>query len=221
MFFKKAKGAGSGAADGTRSPARVDEASPLSPTRPSPPPIDRVELKPPATTPTATAPASGEQAAAITTEGAPVAQATKVTTSNDPMRALGELVSVLTRTEAFRQMTLAELATVARPAIASGQFAIASAETPTRSNRAPVAVVLWAQVAPDVEQMLLEGRDGPVQLTPVQWSSGDSPWIMLSAGDPRVLSNLVSEVSAHRFNGRALRVRIKQANGRYTVQSLP
>ena len=208
MFFKKTKDngtAGNGAADTQPKASGGAAVPPKSAGVNAPTPAPAAPL--PASTPATTLPP--ETAAGGAKAASPL----------DTLRALGEVVSVLTRTKSFQNMTLAELAEVARPAIASGQIAIASAENKAHTARLPVAVLLWAQVSDDVDKRLQETLDGPVRLTAAERSSGDNPWIMISAGDPRALNSLVSEVSTKRFAGRPMRVRVRQADGSFKIQS--
>ncbi|WP_346891459.1 toxin-activating lysine-acyltransferase [uncultured Roseibium sp.] len=48
----------------------------------------------------------------------------------------------------------------------------------------PLALVLWAKVSEEVDRKLEAQKKAgaPLRLAPVDWTSGDIPWLVLSVG---------------------------------------
>jgi hemolysin-activating ACP:hemolysin acyltransferase len=117
--------------------------------------------------------------------------------------AFGQIVGVLMRQPASRNMTLANLDRLVAPAVASGQFLVAEAQSKENGFAAPVGVVLWAMVSGEVDKRLSAGGD----IGPKDWTSGDIPWLVLAVGEERIVKPMLSQVQAKMLAGRPLKLR--------------
>lgn len=77
------------------------------------------------------------------------------------------------------------------PALSTGQFSIADAQSKTVGYSLPIGVVLWARVSPEVDKRLAANLDQPVRLKPDEWTSGDIYWLMEAVGDSRVIGPML------------------------------
>jgi hemolysin-activating ACP:hemolysin acyltransferase len=134
--------------------------------------------------------------------------------------AFGQIVSVLMRTKPFRGLTLAEVEALVVPAVTSGQFLIAEAQSKSNGFTAPVAALLWASVSAEVDRRLSENLDKPFTLEPKDWRSGDIPWLITAAGDKRVVDAMLKQLQETGLKGRPLKTRAKQADGTVAVKVL-
>jgi len=121
--------------------------------------------------------------------------------------AFGEVIGALMRSPRHRQMRLDDLERLIVPCIALSQFAVANAQVPNRPGEtAPVGVIFWALVSPEVDARLAQSKSAPLVLGRNDFRSGDIPWIVDGAGQPEMLQRLVAEVSQRGFGGRAPKV---------------
>jgi len=130
--------------------------------------------------------------------------------------ASGEILAVLMRTPELRALTLAAAEALVMPAVASGQFLVAEA----RSNAGtvmPVATAVWASVSLDVDKRLSEDLHKPIELAPSEWRSGDIPWLVLLAGDQRMIQPLLKVLQDTTLKGRSLKMRVHNKEGKTVV----
>ena len=132
----------------------------------------------------------------------------RATKSKHLQAAFGEIVGLLMRTPEFKKMPLAALEQVVLPAITNGQFSIAEAQSKKSGFITPVAAVLWANVSEEIDQQLSENRGEPVKLSPKDWKSGDIPWLILAAGDKRLIHEIRKGIEANVLKGRPLKSRV-------------
>ena len=123
-----------------------------------------------------------------------------------------DIVSVLMRSPQFRNVTLADLEELVVPAITTGRFMIAEAQANKSGFITPVAVVLWASVSEEIDRQLSETRDQPVRLAPKDWKSGDIPWVIVAAGDQRLVKALQQRLQETVLKGRPLKSRSTDTN---------
>lgn len=135
--------------------------------------------------------------------------------------AFGEIVSIMMRTEGHRLCHLAELEWMVLPALATGQFSIAEAQSRTNGISAPIAAVLWASVSPEVDQRLSSNLLRPMPLKPEDWRSGDILWIVEAVGEPRALETMLKAIGEREWKGRPVKVRGLDDFGRPVVKTLP
>ena len=126
--------------------------------------------------------------------------------------AFGQIVGLLMRTPQFKSMPLSQLEELVVPAMTTGQFMIAEAQAKQSGLIAPVAAILWASVSEEVDRQLSETRDQPVRLAPKDWKSGDIPWVIVAAGDPRLVKALQQRLQETVLKGRPLKSRSTVTN---------
>jgi hemolysin-activating ACP:hemolysin acyltransferase len=134
--------------------------------------------------------------------------------------AFGQIVSVLMRTKPFRGLTLTDVEAMVVPAVNTGQFMIAEAQSKTNGFTSPVAALLWATVSADVDRRLSEKLDQPVNLEPKDWRSGDIPWLVTAAGDQRAVEAMLKQLQDNALKGRPLKTRAKQPDGTFVVTTV-
>jgi len=131
--------------------------------------------------------------------------------------AFGELVTLLMRSEADRKRPIADLEWMVAPAIATGQFAIADAQSKKTGAISPVGAVLWAMVSEDVDKRLSDTSVEQAQLKPNDWRSGSEPWIVMALGDKRIVAGLIKKLSQDVFKGNAPKIRSRNTDGKIVV----
>ena len=108
--------------------------------------------------------------------------------------SFGEIVALLMRSSQFKSIPLAALEHLVVPPVAAGQVMIVEAQHKQTGIVAPAAAILWASVSDEVDQRLSEGQGKPLNLSPQDWKSGDNPWLVITAGDPRLVKSLVERL---------------------------
>lgn len=134
--------------------------------------------------------------------------------------AFGDIVSVLMRSPGFKAMPLGELETFVVPAVATGQFSVAQAQLKTNGAVAPVGIVLWASVSPEIDQRLAAAPDKAIRLQPAEWRSGDIIWIVEAAGDRRVIAAQLKRLTSAEWSGKVVKLRVKGPDGKPAVRIL-
>lgn len=150
------------------------------------------------------APSAGE------TAGATAAAQTAVS-HQQAMLALGEIVSLLMRSQHFQSAPLSAIAALTAPALKSGQYVVARAQS-KEGAMSPVGACLWATVSPGVDARLSRDLDTPIYLAPAEWSGGDIPWIVLYVGDRRVILPMLRRLQAETLKGRPLKIRMREGD---------
>ena len=130
---------------------------------------------------------------------------------------LGEIVSLLVRAPSEKHHSLSDLEWMVMPAIMTGQFAVADAQSKQTGAVMPVGAVLWAHVSPEIDRQLSEQLDKPVRLKPQDWRSGDIPWIIMALGDPKVLGGLLQNLAQSVFKARPAKMRARGPDGKVVV----
>jgi len=134
--------------------------------------------------------------------------------------ALGEIVAVLMRSKAHRQLSLAAVEQTVVPAVLTGQFSLAQARSKENGFTAPVAVALWASVSPEVDKRLSATTDPAVRLAPNEWKSGDILWLVEAVGDGRVVNALVKQLQSTVWKDRSVKMRVRE-EGSIRIKELP
>ena len=135
--------------------------------------------------------------------------------------AFGEIVSLLMRTPNYKSLPLSDLEWFVVPAVASGQFSLAEAQSKTSGITQPMGVVLWARVSADVDKRLHDGLDQPIRLKPAEWTSGDIVWLIEAAGESRVIEALIKRMRETIWAGRPVRLRARDKDGKSAVGTMP
>lgn len=131
--------------------------------------------------------------------------------------AFGEIVAVLMRSENFRQHTLADLEWLVLPAVLTGQFTLAEAQSRQIGLTSPVALILWAQVSPEIDQRLSENLDQPLRLQLQDWKSGDIPWVTAVAGDAKIVEAMFKTMLNQQWKDRRAKLRVRNAEGKTVI----
>lgn len=127
------------------------------------------------------------------------------------------------RTPQFKNVPLSGLEQLVVPAITTGQFMIAEAQEKKSGLLAPVAAVLWASVSEEIDQRLSANGSEPAKLAPKDWKSGDIPWLIIAAGDQRLIKALMQRIQETVLKGRSLKFRGTKTDdeARSTAAALP
>ncbi|MEM9029991.1 MAG: toxin-activating lysine-acyltransferase [Pseudomonadota bacterium] len=141
-------------------------------------------------------------------------------------QSFSDIITILIRTEPFRDMPLKDLEWLVVPALMRHQFALAHAtknetnktETPESPNGEsgdkdgppmPVGLVMWASVSPDVDAKFRADKTSAlITMAREDWASGDIPWIIVAAGMPQVLKTMVGQVAGRVFKGKPVNIRV-------------
>jgi hemolysin-activating ACP:hemolysin acyltransferase len=134
--------------------------------------------------------------------------------------SFGEIITLLMRSPADKAITLQDLEWMVVPAILTGQFAVAEAQSKETGVVMPVGAVLWAFVSAEIDQKLMSNPDQPVKLAPADWRSGDNPWVVMAIGDPKIVGGLLQQLMKTAFAGRTAKMRARGADGKVTVGRL-
>lgn len=134
--------------------------------------------------------------------------------------AFGDIVSLLMRSESERVRTLADLEWMVIPALQTGQFAVAEAQSKETGVVAPMGTVLWAMVSEEVDQRISSQLDKPLKLQQSEWRSGEIPWIVAAFGDPKIVGQLLEELSKNVFKQRPAKLRSRGEDGKVFVGKL-
>lgn len=116
---------------------------------------------------------------------------------------VGQIVGLLTQSQAHRHLFLADLEWLIGPPMALRQFRL------FHDGKQPVAVALWASVSDEVEKELIAGRP---RLRPNEWKSGNNLWLIdlvapsVSNGS-KAAEALVQEMASKVFQGRRFKMR--------------
>lgn len=127
--------------------------------------------------------------------------------------SFADIVTLLMRSETERNRTLADLEWMVVPAMQTGQFAVAEAQSQETGVVAPLGVVLWAMVSTEVDKRLTAEAGQPMTLAPGEWRSGDIPWIVAAFGDNKVVGQLFEQLSKNVFTKQPAKLRARDKDG--------
>jgi cytolysin-activating lysine-acyltransferase len=68
--------------------------------------------------------------------------------------SIGDVVVLMSRSAAHRHYTLADIEWLILPPVMLGQFYVAEAQDEANGFRAPIALITWAKVSPEVDARL-------------------------------------------------------------------
>jgi hemolysin-activating ACP:hemolysin acyltransferase len=186
--------------------------APAEPVKAPPEPVkakatEKATAKPPAQTATATELSSADM------------QKRREVSARLLMR-FGEVVSVMMRAQQFRDLPLKQLQEVVVPPLMLGQFLVAEAQSKAEGFVTPVAAALWARVSKEVDQRLSQNLEGPVQLAPKDWNSGDIGWLIVLVGNVQALAPLLKQLQETTFKGHPVKMRARGKDGKRVVTTL-
>ena len=131
--------------------------------------------------------------------------------------AFGELVILMMRSQNDRKRPISDLEWMISPAIATGQFAIADAQSKKTGAISPIGAVIWAMVSEQVDKRLSDPSEGAVRLNPKDWRSGTIPWIILTMGDKRVVADLIKKLTQGALKEQAPKIRSRDNDGKIVI----
>ena len=133
---------------------------------------------------------------------------------------IGDIAVVFSRSAKHKHYSLADIEWLVLPAVFSGQFFVAEASNAETGHRAPVAVITWARVSPDVDRKLTENLGQPMRLRPDEWSSGEIYWLIDTVGDRRAVVTALTSLLEGLFKQRDVKVVSADAQGRPRMELL-
>jgi cytolysin-activating lysine-acyltransferase len=107
--------------------------------------------------------------------------------------AFGQVTSILMRSAQYRKQTLADLEWLVVPAVTTGQYALAEAQSKASGMMVPVGALLWASVSPEVDKRLTETTEVPMRLKPEEWRCGDILWVIDGVGEQQVVQAMLKK----------------------------
>ena len=132
----------------------------------------------------------------------------------------GEIVSLLMRSSSYKNYALTDLEWLVVPALLAGQFSVATAQSKTNGLTAPVGLVLWASVSEEIDKRLSAAPGQPPRLMPAEWKSGHILWVIVAAGDLRVVQGLLKQLQGKQWSNRDVKVFARDKDGTPSVTSL-
>lgn len=133
--------------------------------------------------------------------------------------AYGRILALLSASPRHSGLSLRELNHFLTPALALGQFAMVGAP-PQQGPSVAAAVAWWAFVSPEVDERLTNSTSPFLHLEANDWRSGDQPWIVEAAGDPKMLSELFKILAERTFKDKSAKLRAAMQDGRIAVGRL-
>jgi hemolysin-activating ACP:hemolysin acyltransferase len=129
------------------------------------------------------------------------------------MTAFGQIISILMRSEQHKHLPLADLEWLAMPAVTTGQFLLAEAQLKGSGMMAPVGLVLWASVSPEVNERLEADRTGLPRLKPEEWKSGAILWVIEAIGEGKMIQAMLKRKMDQDWKGRPVKMRVRDKAG--------
>lgn len=133
---------------------------------------------------------------------------------------MGELIGLMARSPRHREHKLADIRWLVVPAIRTGQYSMATAQSKSNGYTAPVAAVLWASVSADVDKRIAADLSAPIRLAPREWKSGDILWLVDAIGDNRLVGELVKRLQTKEWEGRAVKARMVDAQKQVQIRTI-
>lgn len=211
MFFGSKKDAAKQAAAPAAAPQPAAQAAP-TPVAPPSPPVQAAAAAAPVA---AQAGAQPDAPALSEEELRKRAAASKLVSAS-----FGEIVSVLMRSEHYKQYSLHDLEWLVVPAVLSNQFLLAEARAKGNGFTAPVGVVLWASVSAEVDQRLTANIAQPMRLKPEDWRSGDILWLVDAVGPAKLIGSMLQQLHTKVFKGRQVKLRAQGQDGKPQVRTM-
>lgn len=134
--------------------------------------------------------------------------------------AFGELVTLLMHAPSEKGRPLSDLEWMLMPAVATGQYVIADAQSKQTGAVMPVAGVIWALVSPEIDKQLSQNLEQAPVLKRQDWRSGDIPWVIMALGDQKVLGGLIQNLANTVFKDKPAKIRARGKDGKVIVGKL-
>jgi cytolysin-activating lysine-acyltransferase len=124
------------------------------------------------------------------------------------------------RTPPYKELWLSDLEWLVVPALLSGQVSVATAQSRTNGATMTVGAVLWARVSAEVDRRLAAHPGETMRLAPKEWTSGEIVWVVASAGDGRVLGEMLKRLAKQEWAGKEARIVVRAKDGTPMVATL-
>ena len=147
------------------------------------------------------------------TELSPEAKKKAADVSKNLLAAFGQITSILMRSAQYRKHALADLEWLVVPAVTTGQFALAEAQSKDNGMMVPVGVLLWASVAAEVDKRLTETTETPMRLKQEEWRSGDVLWVIDGVGEQQVIQAMLKRKMEKDWTGRQVKMKVRDKTG--------
>lgn len=144
----------------------------------------------------------------------------RMSAARDASATFGEIVMLLMRTSEYRGMPLRDLEALVMPPLVNGQISVATTQTNGSGATTPVGAVLWAMVSAEVAKRLGSEAGKSIPLAPEDWKSGDMVWVVATAGEGRVLSEMLKQLAKREWGGKDVRIVVRPKGGEPTVATL-
>jgi cytolysin-activating lysine-acyltransferase len=131
--------------------------------------------------------------------------------------AFGEIVALLMHSPQYKYLTLSDMEWLVLPALLTGQFSLATAQSKASGLTSPVGLVLWASVSQEVDKRLSAAAEQPVRLNPQEWKSGDIRWVILAVGEQRIVKGMFQALHAKQWAHRPAKALARDKDGRPTI----
>jgi hemolysin-activating ACP:hemolysin acyltransferase len=130
------------------------------------------------------------------------------------------VIGVLMRDVQFGNLKLRDIENLVLPAMLTGQYRVAYASVPQTKGpnagkvlAAPAGVVMWANLSAAIDKRISQDPTKPIKIGTNEWRSGDIPWVMVVAGDRRVMSPFLKQFYATQFKGKTIKTRYYGKDG--------
>lgn len=123
---------------------------------------------------------------------------------------LGEITWLMTQSPIHKQLFIGDLEWFAMPAVLLEQFRI------FYGPNSPAAVALWAMVSEETEKRLKEGAH---KLRADEWQGGDRPWLIELVAPFGGQDEILADLSASVFNGKAFSFHTAAPDGQRIVKT--
>jgi cytolysin-activating lysine-acyltransferase len=127
--------------------------------------------------------------------------------------SIGDMVVVLSCSSAHKHYSLADIEWMVMPPVSAGQFYVVEAADQKHGFRAPIAVVSWAFVSDEADQLLQKQAESLRRLRPDQWNCGTTAWLIDAAGDAEGVRRALHWLAAGPFKERPLKMSLPGAGG--------
>lgn len=116
-------------------------------------------------------------------------------------QVLGQVVRLMSASQRHRHLFIADLEWLVMPAMALGQ-----ARVIRDKQENPLAFACWARVSDEVEKRL---KTGNPRLSPQEWRSGDSLWLIDVVTPDAALSAVLATLGKEVFKGAPVKTLLK------------
>jgi cytolysin-activating lysine-acyltransferase len=134
--------------------------------------------------------------------------------------SMGDLIGLMARSPRHRDHKLADIRWLVVPALRTGQYSLATAQSKSNGYTSPVAAVLWASVSDEVDKRIAGDLSAPIRLAPREWKGGDNLWLVDAIGDNRLVGEMVKRLQTKEWKGRAVKARVVDAQKQVVVRTI-